>query len=178
MDAKGKGLTTLDLSINLIGSQPYQSGALFSYADDPAEIIIRVGVSFISAEQACANAESEVGTATFETIHERAKALWQEKLSRIEIDIARTNNTVVEMLYSSLYRSFLTPNNATGEAQGIFKGTSSPYFDSLYCTWDTVSLPILVLLGYSNLTPPVPHFLPIDEPHLSQRLRRNRRKLH
>jgi putative alpha-1,2-mannosidase len=137
-DAKGKGLTTLDFSINLIGSQPYQSGALFSYADDPTEIIIRVGVSFISTEQACANAELEVGTATFETIHERAKALWQDKLSRIEIDVARTNDTIVEMLYSSLYRSFLTPNNATGEAQGLFKGTSSPYFDSLYCTWDTV----------------------------------------
>jgi putative alpha-1,2-mannosidase len=75
-----------------------------------------------------------VGTATFEAIYERAKALWQEKLSRIEIDVARINDTVVEMLYLSLYRSFLTPNNATSEAQGLFKGTSSPYFDSLYCT--------------------------------------------
>jgi len=72
-DAKEKGLTSLDLSINLIGSQPYQSGALVSCADDPTEIIIRVGVSFTSAGQACADAELEVGTVTFETIHERAR---------------------------------------------------------------------------------------------------------
>ena len=49
MDAEGKGLTT-GLSINLIGSQPYQSGALFSYTDDPSEIITRVGISFTSTE--------------------------------------------------------------------------------------------------------------------------------
>jgi hypothetical protein len=36
---------------------------------------------------------------------------------------------------AGLYRSFLTPNNATGETQGVFAGTTYPYFDSLYETW-------------------------------------------
>jgi putative alpha-1,2-mannosidase len=70
---------------------------------------IRVGVSFVSAEQACQNAESEVGNASFEEIQARAKALWQEKLSRIELDVANTPPNVTEMFYSSFYRSFLTP---------------------------------------------------------------------
>ncbi|KAJ6521933.1 glycoside hydrolase family 92 protein [Mycena vulgaris] len=136
LDAKGLGQTHLNLTINLIGGV-YQSGALFSFDGTPKQVNIRVGVSFVSTDQACANAESEVGSASFEEIHAQAKALWNEKLSKIEIDVPNTPPNVTELLYSSLYRSSLTPNNATGETQGLFEGTSSFYFDSLYCSWDT-----------------------------------------
>lgn len=131
-------MTHLNLTLNLIGGV-YQSGALFSYGNSsPNPAIIRVGVSFVSAEQACANAESEVGTTSFEEIHQRSVDLWNEKLGKIEIDVGKTDPNVTELLYSSVYRSNLTPNNATGEGQGRFLGTTSPYFDSLYCSWDTV----------------------------------------
>lgn len=136
LDAKGLGQTHLNLSLDLIGGV-YQSGALFSYAGRPKQVNIRVGVSFRSAEQACANAESEIGSSSFDDIVAKAKALWQEKLSKIEIDIGKTPANITEMLYSSLYRASLTPNNATGETQGVFENTSSFYFDSLYCSWDT-----------------------------------------
>lgn len=108
MDAKGLGQTHLSLSLNLIGGV-YQSGALFSYAGKPQEVIIRVGVSFKSTDQACANAESEVGASSFDDILGQAKGLWQEKLKKIEIDLANTPANVTEMLYSSLYRASLTP---------------------------------------------------------------------
>ncbi|KAG9220559.1 hypothetical protein CCMSSC00406_0004015 [Pleurotus cornucopiae] len=136
LDAKGLGQTHLNLSLNLIGGV-YQSGALFSFANKPKEVNIRVGVSFVSTDQACANAESEVGSATFEEIRERARAAWNEKLSKIEIDVGGTPPNITEMLYSSLYRASLTPNNATGETQGMFANTDTFYFDSLYCSWDT-----------------------------------------
>ncbi|KAF9055676.1 glycoside hydrolase family 92 protein [Panaeolus papilionaceus] len=136
LDAKGLGQTHLNLTLNLIGGV-YQSGALFSYSGNPSTVNIRVGVSFVSTDQACSNAEEEIGTATFDDIHERARALWQEKLSKIEIDVPNTPANVTEMLYSSLYRAALTPNNATGETQGDFQNTKSFYFDSLYCSWDT-----------------------------------------
>ena len=87
----------------------YQSGALFSYDNKPETVNIRVGVSFRSEDQACANAESEIGSSSFEDIEAQAKALWQEKLSKIEIDVANTPTNVTEMLYSSLYRASLTP---------------------------------------------------------------------
>ncbi|KAJ7646924.1 glycoside hydrolase family 92 protein [Roridomyces roridus] len=136
MDTKNLGATHLNLTFNLIGDH-YEYGALFSYDGEPEEIIIRVGVSFVSADQACSNAESEVGGSTFEDIEAQAKALWNEKLSKIEIDVPNTPANVTELLYSSLYRASLTPNNATDETQGVFAGTSSFYFDSLYCSWDT-----------------------------------------
>jgi len=108
LDAKGLGMTHLNLSLNLIGGV-YQSGALFSYLGEPEQVNIRVGVSFVSVDQACANAEEEIGTTSFDDIHVRARALWQEKLSKIEIDVGGTPPNITEMLYSSLYRASLTP---------------------------------------------------------------------
>ena len=102
-------MTHLNLSINLIGGPPYESGALFSFSDEPEQVIIRVGVSFVSTDQACQNAETEVGNSTFEELVSASQALWQEKLSRVEIDVKNTPANVTELLYSSLYRSFLTP---------------------------------------------------------------------
>ncbi|KAI0298528.1 glycoside hydrolase family 92 protein [Russula brevipes] len=137
--ARGLGETRLSVPGSLMGDM-MESGALFSFAGDPTQVIIRVGVSFVSEEQACSNAESEIGTATFEEIQARSKALWNERLSRIEIDVPRTPPNVTELLYSSLYRASLTPNNATGETQGDFAGTSSQYFDSLYCRFGCLHL--------------------------------------
>ena len=146
-------MTHLNLTRNLIGGV-YESGALFSFAGQPEQINIRVGISFVSEAQACANAESEVGAASFDEIVARSKALWNEKLSKIEIDLKNTPANVTELLYSSLYRASLTPvrarcqsclaiviaelyvyqqNNATDETQGPFANTPHPYFDSLYC---------------------------------------------
>ena len=108
LDAKGLGQTHLNLSRSLIGDD-YQSGALFSYKNNPKTINIRVGISFRSEDQACANAESEIGSSSFEDIVGQAKTLWQEKLSKIEIDVGNTPPNITEMLYSSLYRASLTP---------------------------------------------------------------------
>ncbi|EPT04555.1 hypothetical protein FOMPIDRAFT_131733 [Fomitopsis schrenkii] len=135
-DAKGLWQTNLNLSVDLIGDV-YQSGALFSYAGEPEDITIRVGISFVSEEQACQNAETEVGGATFEEIEAESKALWNERLSTITIDFANTEPNITELLYSSWYRSNLTPNNATHETQGPYANTTHFYFDSLYCSWDT-----------------------------------------
>lgn len=108
LDAKGLGVTSLNFTRNLIGGV-YQSGALVSFKNSPEQVTIRVGVSFKSLEQACANAETEVGDASFEDVQAQSVALWNEKLSKIELDVANTPANVTEMFYSSLYRSFLTP---------------------------------------------------------------------
>ncbi len=125
MDAKGLGQTHLDLSVNLIGGPIYQSGAFFSFADTPEKIQFRVGVSFVSTEQACANAESEIGSSSFDNILARAKALWNEKLSKVEIDIANTPANITEMLYSSLYRASLTPVRFNSELRFFFSFLNS-----------------------------------------------------
>ncbi len=105
---RGLGETQLVLPGSPFGDVD-ESGALFSFAGDTTQVIIRVGVSFLSEQQACANAVSEIGAATFDQIQAQSKALWNERLSRIEIDVPHTPPNVTELLYSSLYRASLTP---------------------------------------------------------------------
>lgn len=50
-----------------------------------------------------------MGESTFEEIEAQSKVLWNEKLSKVELDLKGTPENVTEMVYSSLYRASLTP---------------------------------------------------------------------
>lgn len=163
---KSTGATTIHTEKSQIDASKFdyqesQHGVLVSWqntkvVDGKSQVLLRVGISFISVEQACQNAKEEIPIVDFDMIANQSKAAWQEKLSRVQLDNT-TDSTIQKLLYSSLYRGFLTPSNATYEAQGVFTGTTEPYFDSLYCTWDTFRtfFPLLSLTSaqdYADIT--------------------------
>ena len=67
----------------------------------------RVASSFISAEQALRNLETELGTDDFETVKAKAQERWDEVLGRIEV--AGGTEEQYRTFYSCLYRSTLFP---------------------------------------------------------------------
>ena len=73
-----------------------------------------------------------------------------------------------EFLYQ--YISFIVQNNATGESQAEFRDTPHPYFDSLYCSWDTVSADYTTTVILSSCVLPVSDRLPVHGPPFSGRL--------
>lgn len=132
-DTKLEGVSYANLTRNTIGGQPVQTGALVSFSKSPkvkgdSQITLRVGLSYVSTERACQNAEEEVPSWDFDAVRQQSRDRWNDKLSRLEIS-TKTNDTIAELLYSSFYRQFLSPNNATLEGQSAFAGTKSPYFD-------------------------------------------------
>ncbi|KAH9919561.1 glycoside hydrolase family 92 protein [Fomitopsis serialis] len=113
-------------------------GALFTFNPNPngtTTILARAGVSFISVDQACANAEEEISTFDFDGIQAAARAEWNELLGRIQVDPAGVNNDTVSLFYSSLYRIHVVPADYTGE--NALWNSTEPYYDSFYCNWDT-----------------------------------------
>lgn len=60
---------------------------------------------------------------------------WEDVLGRVHVDVARENATVVELLYSSLYRASLVPANLTDE--NPYWDSPYPFYDALFCSWDT-----------------------------------------
>ena len=70
---------------------------------------MRAGISFISTEQACANAEEEIPTFDFDGVQEAARAEWNELLGRIQVDPTGVDNDTVSLFYSSLYRIHVVP---------------------------------------------------------------------
>ncbi|KAJ7082231.1 hypothetical protein B0H15DRAFT_803328 [Mycena belliarum] len=138
LGAKGLGQTHLNLSVKRIGGV-YKSGAPLPYDGTPKQVTIRVVVSFVSTDQAYTTTKSEVGNSSSEDITSRPRRFGTRNSRRRKPrSTFPTPENVTEMLYSSRYRSTLTPNNAAGESQGLFAGTPLSYFDSLYCSWDTM----------------------------------------
>ena len=68
-----------------------------------------MGVSFISTAQACSNAESEIPDFNFDSVRSAAFDEWDELLSRVQIDPQGSDPELVELFYSSLYRSHISP---------------------------------------------------------------------
>ncbi|KZP14452.1 glycoside hydrolase family 92 protein [Athelia psychrophila] len=116
-----------------------QIGALLAFlpADNNSvtTILARVGVSFISSAQACANAESEIPDFDFEGTRQAASDEWSELLGRVKVDQQGVEDEIVELFYSSLYRTHISPADYTGENPSW--NSTEPYYDSLYCNWDT-----------------------------------------
>ncbi|KLO17793.1 glycoside hydrolase family 92 protein [Schizopora paradoxa] len=98
-------------------------------------ILVRVGVSFISSDQACANAEAEIPDFDFDGTVAQSQAAWLDLLDRVKVDTTGVDQETVSLLYSSLYRTHISPADYTGENPRW--NSTEPYFDSLYCNWDT-----------------------------------------
>ncbi|KAI0703899.1 glycoside hydrolase family 92 protein [Cerioporus squamosus] len=113
-------------------------GALFTFrpnAHGHTTILARVGVSLISPEQACANAEQEIPDFGFERVRAASRAQWSELLGRVQVDPKGVDPEIVNLFYSSMYRTHLSPADYTGE--NPLWNSTEPYYDSFYCNWDT-----------------------------------------
>lgn len=110
------------------------------------EILARVGMSFMSVDQACANAEKEIPDFNFESVVQAARNKWGKKLSVIQLDTTNVTDEMQTIFWSGLYRSMLSPQNYTGE--NPLWNSTEPYFDSFYCIWDSFRAqhPLLTLV--------------------------------
>ncbi|KAK3365447.1 alpha-1,2-mannosidase-like protein [Podospora didyma] len=98
-------------------------------------ILARVGVSFISVDKACQNAEREIPDFRFERVEAEAQNAWRKQLSVIDVDATGVSEELQTTFWSGLYRSLLSPQNYTGE--NYLWNSTEPYFDSFYCIWDS-----------------------------------------
>ncbi|KKA29904.1 hypothetical protein TD95_001479 [Thielaviopsis punctulata] len=108
-------------------------GAVFSFSD--RQVTSRIGVSFISENQACENLDNEIPKGT--TVAEVRQAARQEWETQVlgKITTTDTNVTKKQQLYTALYFSNLLPTNKTGENPKW--NSTEPYYDDIFTFWDT-----------------------------------------
>lgn len=77
--------------------------------DSDTPVVMQVGTSFISPEQALQNLQNEVGSKSFEALRTEGERVWNETLSRITV----TGGTPEQLqtFYSCLYRAHLFPHS-------------------------------------------------------------------
>jgi predicted alpha-1,2-mannosidase len=99
------------------------------------QILARVGMSFISSDQACSNAQKEISDFGFNKTVSAAQAAWRQKLNVVSIDTTGVNSSFAEIFWSGVYRGMISPQDYTGE--NPLWNSTEPYYDSFYCIWDS-----------------------------------------
>ncbi|KAF0497704.1 glycoside hydrolase family 92 protein [Gigaspora margarita] len=123
-----------------VGGNDFSLGAILTFDTSRNPVIqSRVGISFISADQACKSAETEVPDFDFNATQQSVVDAWERELSRIRIDGESTD--LQKIFYSSLYRTMIMPSDRTGENPNWSSfdnyGRPIPNYDDFYALWDT-----------------------------------------
>jgi predicted alpha-1,2-mannosidase len=123
MDAKGKELR----------------GHLDFKTHKGEEIILRVGLSPTSVEEAKKNLQAEIPGWDFDAVKQAARKTWNDNLSRIEIQAS--NPDIRKTFYSCLYHTMICPqlcNNADDTYRGTDRQVHSANFQdySTFSMWD------------------------------------------
>lgn len=126
-------------NLNVTGdesSMPAAAWVRFQGPSSEAKILARVGISFISVDRACHNAEDEVPDFDFQAVSIAAEKAWEESLGTVQIlPGPGLDSTFQTIFWSGLYRASLSPQDYTNE--NPLWHSSEPYFDSYYCIWDS-----------------------------------------
>lgn len=114
-----------------INGYPLPGGGFVRFeAPGDTPILARVGVSLISADQACSSAEKEIPSFDFAATQTSAENAWREKLSPIVVSTNGVELSSLKNFYSGIYRTMVNPQDYTGE--NPLWQSSEPYFDSFY----------------------------------------------
>ncbi|MDB4303804.1 GH92 family glycosyl hydrolase, partial [Desulfosarcina sp.] len=105
------------------------------------EILVKVGISAVSAEGARKNLESEIDHWDFNLVKNQAHEAWNSELGKIEVKGGTEEQKIT--FYSALYHSFLVPNlfmDVDGQYRGrdlqIHQADGFDYY-TIFSLWDT-----------------------------------------
>jgi predicted alpha-1,2-mannosidase len=108
-------------------------------------VLMKIGISFLSVEQARKNLAAEIPGFDFEAVHAAAVAAWNKALRKVELEGETPEQA--QIFYTALYHAMLMPTDRTGE-NPLWK-SSEPYYDDYYAIWDIfrTSGPLLTLIA-------------------------------
>lgn len=129
-----------DLAVGGESAEGQGLRAIGTYKGSPGEVLVRVGISPVSEENALANLEKEAGTADFDAVAAAAKAAWNDQLGRIQIE---ADDRTKRIFYTALYHTMIAPalfNDHNGDYRGADGEIHrNPGFDTytIFSLWDT-----------------------------------------
>ena len=118
-------------------------GCYFSLGEvaEGTEVEVKVGLSYVSIENARKNLEAEVGSRTFDEVRTAAHNKWCEALSRIRVEGGSDEERTI--FYTALYHALLHPNilsDINGEYPAMESGgVGVADYDryTVFSLWDT-----------------------------------------
>ncbi|WP_295910376.1 GH92 family glycosyl hydrolase [uncultured Xanthomonas sp.] len=118
-----------------------------------APLLVKVGISAVSAENALANLDAELPDFDFARVHAAAVAEWEKELGRVRID--SDDEAQRRIFYTALYHSLIAPtlfSDTDGRYRGmdlqVHQAPAGYHNYSTYSLWDTYRAlhPLLTLV--------------------------------
>lgn len=118
-----------------------------------APLLVKVGISAVSAGNALANLDAELADFDFARVHAEAVAAWEKELGRVRIDT--DDDAQRRIFYTGLYHSLLAPtlfSDVDGRYRGmdlqVHTAPEGYHNYSTYSLWDTYRAlhPLLTLV--------------------------------
>jgi len=117
-------------------------GTYFSYKFDKIETVeVKIGVSYVSIENARENLEKETSNKSFNDVYEESYTAWNNLLSRIKVEGGSKDDKTI--FYTALYHTLIHPNTLNdynGEYPEIKTGNIGKTDGTRYTVfslWDT-----------------------------------------
>lgn len=117
-------------------------GTYFTYKfDKKTEVIVKIGVSYVSIANARENLEKETAGKSFDEIYKETYDLWDEELSKIKVEGGTKDDKTI--FYTALYHTLIHPNTLNdynGEFPEIKTGKIGKTEGTRYTVfslWDT-----------------------------------------
>lgn len=117
-------------------------GAFLEYdTEEGEEVLVRVGISYVSVEGARKNLEAEIPHWDFDKTRNEARETWNKELSRIKIDGATEDQKQIfnTALYHSLLAQYISQDvdgKYWGSDQQVHEAKGYDFYGSFSC-WDT-----------------------------------------
>lgn len=148
-------------------------GAWLDYSTGEGETVqVKVGISFVDAEQAQENLNREIPGWDFSAIRTQAEEAWNELLGRIRVHGGTEEQRT--LFYTALYHTLLQPTDYTeygrfwSGADGtgkVFQTDELRFFSDDWCVWDTfrTTHPLQAILEPENRSHVVQSFVHLYE---------------
>ncbi|NYF79629.1 putative alpha-1,2-mannosidase [Granulicella arctica] len=121
-------------------------GAAFNFHTRTGQIVqAKVGISFISTQQARENVQQETPAWGFDQVRRSSVSMWDQALSKIQLHGEADSKRI--QFYTAMYHTMLMPSDRTEENPNW--QSTEPYYDDYYAIWDTFrsSGPLLTLIA-------------------------------
>lgn len=113
------------------------SVGVFSFDDATKPLLVRVGISAVSVDNAKANLKAEIKDWNFDRVAQEADAAWNDELGKIKVETPNLDDKTI--FYTGLYHTMIAPS-VFSDVNGQFRGSDGKIYQGDFVNYTTLSL--------------------------------------
>lgn len=113
------------------------SVGVFSFDNATKPLLVRVGISAVSVDNAKANLRAEIKDWNFDRVAQEADAAWNDELGKIKVETSNLDDKTI--FYTGLYHTMTAPS-VFSDVNGQYRGSDGKIYQGDFVNYTTLSL--------------------------------------